>query len=209
MTTNLQSASNVHEVRIPPAEARAFEASAGEYVTVIDLEGQQIGDFVAINASDHRERLSTCQTRSALGRIYVREGDHLFTNLRRPMFEIVEDRVGRHDLTIAACDARLYAGRHGMPEHPNCLDNLTGALAQYGVEQWLVPEPFNIFQNSAIDQDGTYHFEPSLSRPGDRLVLRALIDVVGAVSACAYDLSTINGPKLTPLLLRVSAGRPE
>lgn len=208
MTTKMQPAPGAHEVRIPPAEARSFEALAGEYVTVIDLEGQQIGDFVAVNASDHRERLSTCQTRSALRRLYVREGDQLFTNLRRPMFEIVEDRVGRHDLTIAACDARLYAGRHGLPEHPNCLDNLTGALAPYGIEQWLVPEPFNIFQNSMVDAEGNYHFETALSFPGARLVLRALIDVVGAVSACAYDLSAINGPKLTPLLLRVSADRP-
>ncbi|HUZ01715.1 MAG TPA: urea carboxylase-associated family protein [Thermomicrobiaceae bacterium] len=208
MTTSMRPDVDDQELRIPPAEARAFRARAGMCVTVIDLEGEQIGDFVALNAADHRERLSTCHTRSALRRIYVRQGDHLYSNLRRPMFEVVEDRVGRHDLTIAACDARLYAERHGLPDHPNCLDNLTGALAPFGIEQWLVPEPFNIFQNTTLDPDGNYRYAAPLSRPGDRLVLRALIDVVGAVSACAHDLSTVNGGKLTPLLLRVTAVPP-
>ena len=193
MTATTQSTVDEYEVRIPPAEARAFQARAGMYITVIDLEGRQIGDFVALNAADQRERLSTCHTRSALRRIYLRQGDQLFSNLRRPMFAVVEDRVRRHDLTIAACDARLYAERYGLPEHPNCLDNLTAALAPYGVEEWAVPEPFNIFQNTTLDAEGNYRYDAPLSRAGDRLVLQALIDVVGAVSACAHDLGPVNG----------------
>lgn len=208
MTTSTRPDVDEQEIRIPPAEGRPFRARAGMYVTVIDLEGEQIGDFVALVADDHHERLSTCHTRSALRRIYARQGDRLYSTRRRPMFEIVEDRVGRHDLTVAACDARLYAERHGLPDHPNCQDNLTGALATFGVEPWLVPEPFNVFQNSTLDAEGNYRYDAPLSRPGDRLVLRALVDVVGAVSACAYDLSNINGEKLTPLLLRVTAEPP-
>jgi len=208
MVSEVHASRGDHEIQIPPASARAIEATAGSYVTVIDLEGQQIGDFVALNATDFRERVSTCHTRSALGRIYVREGDQLYSNRRRPLFEIVEDRVGVHDLTIAACDTYLYAQRHGLTDHPSCLDNLTNALAPFGIDAWQVPEPFNIFQNSKIDAEGNYHFETARSRPGDRLVLRALLDVVVAVSSCAYDLSSINGARLTPLLLRISADRP-
>jgi uncharacterized protein YcgI (DUF1989 family) len=197
------------EILIPAAQGRAFAAQAGDHITVVDLEGQQVGDFVALNAGDHRERLSTCYTRSALRRIYVREGDRLYTTLRRPIFELVEDRVGRHDLSIAACDARLYEQRFGLPEHPNCLDNLSAALAAHGVEPWQVPEPFNVFQNTVVDPAGGYQYAAPLSRAGDRLVLRALMDVVGAVSACAHDLSPVNGGKLTPLLLRITADRPD
>src|SRR5262245_26628501 len=176
------------EIFIPAASGRAFEARAGEYLTLVDLEGQQIGDFVALNAADHRERLSTCYTRSMLRRIYAGAGDQLYTNRRRPIVEIVDDPVGRHDLTIAACDAVSYAQRFGLPDHPNCLDNLTAALAPYGIEQWQVPEPFNIFQNTPIDADGRYQYTAPLTQAGTRIVLRALMDVVGAVSACAHDL---------------------
>ena len=79
-----------HETHVPPASARAFVARSGDYVTVVDVEGQQIGDFVALNAADHNERFSTCHTRSELRRIYVRKaivciaigGDHCWKSLR-------------------------------------------------------------------------------------------------------------------------------
>lgn len=202
------SATGSREIHIPPASGQSFEAKAGEYVTVIDLEGQQVGDFVAFNASDHHERLSTCYTRSMLSRIYVREGDRLHTNFRRPIFEIVEDKVGRHDILIAACDRRRYEIGFGIANHRNCLDNLSAALASYGVEPPDVPEPFNIFQNTAVDAEGNFNFQAPHSKPGDRLVMRALIDVFGAVSACAQDQLPVNGYKLTPLLLVISPQRP-
>lgn len=192
---------NGNHIYIPPASARAFAACAGEYVTVVDLEGQQIGDFVALNAADHRERLSTCHTRSALRRIYVRERDHLYTTQRRPMLQIIEDIVGCHDILIPPCDSAFYEQRYGVSGHPNCLDNLAGALAPYGIERWDVPEPLNIFQNTRVDSNGCFVPRTAPSRPGDRIVLRALMDIVGAVSACAHDQEPVNGDRLTPLLL--------
>ena len=192
---------NGNHIHVPPASARAFQARAGDYITVVDLEGQQIGDFVALNATDRRERLSTCHTRSVLRRIHVREGDHLYTTQRRAMLEIIEDRVGCHDILIAPCDSALYEQRYGITGHPNCLDNLAGALARHGIERWGVPEPLNIFQSTRIDSHGSFAPTTAVSRPGDRIVLRALMDIMGAVSACAQDQGRVNGDRLTPLLL--------
>lgn len=206
--TSTNRASDDREIFIPPQQGRAFEARAGDYLTVIDLEGQQVGDFVALNAQDYRERLSTCYTRSMLRRLYVREGDQLYTNHRRPILEIVEDQTGRHDLTLAACDRTHYVQRFGLPDHPNCLDNLGAALAPYGLELWQVPEPFNIFQNTVVDVDGNYQYSAPLTRPGTRIVLRVLMAVIGAVSACANDLTDLNGGRCTPLLLRITMNRP-
>jgi len=202
------TATSDREILIPAAQGRAFAARAGEYLTLIDVEGEQIGDFVALNAADHRERLSTCYTRTMLRRIFAGQGDQLYTNRRRPILSIVEDVIGRHDLTIAACDATHYAQRFDLPDHPNCLDNLSAALAPYGIEQWLVPEPFNIWQNTVIGADGHYQYAAPLTQPGTRIVLQAVLDLVGAVSACAHDLGPVNGGRCTPLLLRISADRP-
>jgi uncharacterized protein len=201
-------ASGLREIHIPPASGRSFEAKAGEYIALVDVEGQQVGDFVAFNAGDRKERLSTCYTRSMLGRIYVRQGDRLYTNLRRPVFEIVEDTVGRHDILIAACDRARYELGFGIANHRNCLDNLSAALAPYGIEPTGVPEPFNVFQNTVVDAEGKFTFPAPLSKPGDRLVMRALIDVFGATSACAQDQLPVNGWKLTPLLLVIGPTKP-
>lgn len=195
---------NGSHVHIPPASARPFLARAGDYVTVVDLEGQQIGDFVAFNAADHKERFSTCHTRSVLRRLYLREGDQLYTTRRRPMLEIVEDPVGSHDILIAPCDSTFYEQRYGLIGHPNCLDNLAAALAEHGIARWDVPEPLNVFQNTRVDADGSFVPSKASSRPGDRIVLRALMDIAGAVSACAQDQGGVNGERLTPLLVMIS-----
>ena len=56
----------------------------------------------------------------------------LYSNRRQPMFEIVEDTVGRHDMLYACCDPVRYE-MLGAPGHANCREALTEALAGYGV----------------------------------------------------------------------------
>jgi uncharacterized protein YcgI (DUF1989 family) len=191
------------EIFVPAASARAFEAKAGEYITIVDVEGQQVGDFVAVNAADHREQLSPAYTRSMLNRVYLRGDDQLYSNLRRSLLTIVHDDAGRHDMLRPACDAARYELQFGIRDHRNCLDNLTGALAPYGLDRWTVPEPFNIFQNTRVDEDGNFLALPPLSKAGDRIVLRAAVDLIGALAACAQDQIAVNGFKLTPLRITI------
>ena len=40
--------------------------------------------------------------------------------------------------------------------------------------------------------------EPPASKPGDLVVLRALIDCILVFSACPMDVTPINGPDRTP-----------
>jgi len=203
-----QSTPGKGEIHIPAASGRAFEARAGDYLAIVDVEGQQIADVVALSAVDPRESLSPCYTRSMLGRIYVRDGDTLYTNQRRPILEILEDAVGYHDILFPACDAQYYELRFGLPGHRNCLDNLSAALAPHGVERWRIPEPFNVFQNTRVDAEGRFVPQAALSKAGDRIVLRALMDIVGAVAACAQDQTPVNGYRPTPLRLTVGPQRP-
>ena len=47
----------------------------------------------------------------------------LYSNRRQPMFEIVEDTVGRHDMLYACCDPVRYE-MLGAPGHANCREAL-------------------------------------------------------------------------------------
>src|SRR5207245_1195811 len=78
-------------------------AKAGQLVEVVDLEGQQVADFIAFAERDRTEWLSTTHTRSALLRLTVLVGDRLESNWRRPMFEIIRDDVGRNDIITSMC----------------------------------------------------------------------------------------------------------
>lgn len=196
----------VREVVVPGAEGRAIEVRAGELLSIIDLEGQQVADFVAIQTGDSRKHVSVHQTRSAPRRWKLQIGDTILNNDREPIFEIVSDDVGVHDLFFSACSPNLYSQRFGLDDHRSCRMNLFEALQPYGISDPLdVPDPINIFMDTPPQPDGSFLFNPAPSKPGDRIVLRCLVDCVVAVSACPMDLSPINGGVSTPLKLEVSS----
>ena len=189
---------------VPGGFGGGWQARAGEYVTVIDLEGEQTGDFVAFVADDPEEWLSPVHCREALRSIFVHEGDRLASNRRRAILEIVHDDVGVHDATIPACDPTRYAVEFGVPGHRNCLENLWGSVREHGVAIDRMPEPLNLFQNTPVVDDGRIGLTDPLSRPGQRIVLRPLVDVFGSLSPCPQDIIPGNG--LVPTPMRIVVG---
>ena len=183
-----------------------WEAKAGEFVTVVDLEGEQTGDFIAFLAQDPEEWLSPVHCREALRSIFVRAGDQLVSNRRRPVLEIVRDDVGVHDATIPACDPTRYAVEFGVPGHRNCLENLWAAVRERGVAIERMPEPLNLFQNTPVVGDGRIGLTDPVSRPGQRIVLRALADLFGSLSPCPQDIIPGNGLRPTPMRVVVGDG---
>jgi uncharacterized protein YcgI (DUF1989 family) len=181
----------------------AWEARTGELITVVDLEGEQTGDFVAFAADDPEEWLSPVHCREALRSLFVRQGDVLVSNRRRPIVEIVRDDVGVHDATIPACDPTRYAVEFGVPGHRNCLENLWTAVADRGVDIRRMPEPLNLFQNTPVVGDGRIGLTDPVSRRGQRIVLRALVDQFGSVSSCPQDIIPGNGLRPSPMRIVV------
>jgi uncharacterized protein YcgI (DUF1989 family) len=189
---------------VPGGFGDGWDARAGELITVVDLEGEQTGDFVAFLAADPEEWLSPVHCREALLSLFVREGDVLVSNRRRPILEIVRDDVGVHDATIPACDPTRYAVEFGVPGHRNCLENLWGAVAHRGVDIRRMPEPLNLFQNTPVVGDGRIGLTDPISRPGQRIVLRALVDQFGSLSPCPQDIIPGNGLRPTPMRVVVA-----
>ena len=186
-------------VLVPANEGRSFRVRAGEILTIVDIEGRQIGDLVFFSAADPHERLSTSCTRARCGRLQVREGDSLFSTRGRPMVTVVEDRVGAHDIVSHPCDKGRYELDFHVIGHPSCTENLVGALREIGLEDWWLPDPFNVFMNTVFLADGRYFTEAAISRAGDRIVMRAEMDLIGAISACPQDLYPANGYRITDL----------
>lgn len=196
-----------NEIQIPGGHARAFEVRRGELLKVIDLAGGQVADFMAFNRDDLNEKLSTTHTRTSLLSLKFKVGDQLRSTFRNPMFEVLKDTVGCHDFMLAACDEYRYLVDYGVTGHWNCVDNFEEAFRPYAIQRKELPDPFNFFQNTAIDPDGELSQQASQSHAGDFVVLEALMDVVAAVSACPMDLNPIGGDKITDILIRISDRR--
>ena len=119
------------------------------------------------------------------------------------MFEVVEDTAKSIDLLIAACDERRYLVDYGVENHRSCVANFEEVLKPYGITRKVFPEPVNIFQKTKIEPDGKLIQQPCPTKPGDYMVLKALMDVIAAVSACPMDLNPIGGSKVTDILIRI------
>ena len=186
-------------IEIPAGRGAAVALAAGEALRLVNSFGSQVVDTWALNRQDISEYLSVEHTRRMLFDLFPGKGDRLFSNRRTPMLLIEEDSSGvRHDMLLACCDSWLYR-HYGCAEgHANCHDNFLAALAAIGVETKHVPNPLNLWMNIPVSENRRIALEPPESRPGDFVVLRALIDCILVLSACPMDVTPINGPDRTP-----------
>jgi uncharacterized protein YcgI (DUF1989 family) len=198
---------NVNEVLIPAGQGCAFRVPKGALLEIVDVEGQQVADFISVIDHDPKEWLSATHTRSATLRLNLKVGDRLQTNWRRDMYEVISDDVGMHDLITSMCDARRYKIDYGVDGHRSCRSNFVEALVPWNYEEWQIPDVINIFQNAPIHADRTFGNEIPTSKPGDKIVMRAMLDgIVAAISACPQDLNPCNGFHPSPILARVVEG---
>ncbi len=204
MSEALQDRMMLAQRQVRPGEAEALELKTGELLQIVDVEGKQVADFVVFSLADRDEWGSTSVSRAANGNIMMTLGRQLWSNRRRPLIELVEDTVGRHDMLYACCDPVRYDAL-GAPGHANCRTALAEAVGTYDVGCDRVPDPINWFMNVAIKQRGELEIREPLSEKDDYVVLKALADVVVAVSACPQDLVPTNGMKPTDIRLRVYA----
>ncbi len=189
-------------IRIPAGTARGVTLRSGQTLRIINVDGKQVADFLAFNAADLTEALSTLHTLVSLGRLFPTKGDRLRTNRRRPMLELTRDDTGRHDMLIAACDPWRYEYDFNVTGHRNCSDNFIEALREWKIARHQLPQPVNLFQNMSYPE-GRVVFGESLAKPGDVVELQALMDVVAAVSACPMDLNPISGYRVTDIAFEV------
>ena len=191
------------ELVIPAGHARLWRMRAGGRATIVQTEGHQVGDLIAFTASDLTEFLSPSHTRRCLAAWRIGKGQSLFTNRRREIFDLVEDTVGSHDILAPACDPYRYRRDFGVEDHRSCRMNFVEALGPYGIPDWRVPDPVNLFQSSPVLPDGRYLSAPSPARPGDYVTLVARLDLIAAVSACPQDLAPTNAGRVTDLRVRL------
>src|SRR5699024_9027322 len=111
----------------------AFEVKKGDVVTIKDLEGEQVVDFMAFLAPDYKEFLSVSRTRFHLRRLYLLEGDTFISNLHTPIAEVVADTVKLHNLNAPMCSPEFYGRLGGDATQRSCMGIFTEALKPHGI----------------------------------------------------------------------------
>ncbi len=184
--------------RIAPQSGVGFKLRAGDVLRVVDPEGEQVSDLFAFRDGEHACSLSSGRTIDYAGKIYLTEGDVLWSNDSRPMFTLLRDDVRRHDFLLTPCSQEMFEilYKH-RGHHPSCFENLRNAFAPYGIRPEQISTTFNIFMRVDVTTDGGVSVKAPLSKAGDTLELRAEMDMVCALTACSAEGS--NNGRFKPI----------
>jgi len=189
---------------VSPSSGQAFLLPKNSSVRIVDPEGHQVSDFVAISGTDKREKFDQDRTRVNNWSNKVTKGTKLFSNRNREILEVVEDSVGVHDMMFPCCNSYVYENIFHVPKRNGCFENLANALSQFSIEPDEIPNPLNIFMNTFVDSiSGEISIRTASSKPGDSMTMLALEDLIVATTACADDLSDCNAKKCKPIEVEI------
>ena len=189
------------EYIIPECSGIKIDVEQGQSITVIDLEGQQVVDFFAEAGGNANEFLSTGVTIDCNQSLKLKAGSLIYTNLYNPMLEILSAAVGAHDLMHPCCRKEMFDFfYHNGKGHPNCLDNINKALG----EQRSIITPVNLFMHTKINADGSVAVLEPLSKAGDKIVLKALMNITLGIAACSVSESKCNSGKCSPIKIIIN-----
>lgn len=176
---------------ISPRSGVSFILKKGERLKVIDIEGEQVSDFICYNLSDTAEYLSSGRTIDYAETIFLSTGHSFYSNRSNIMFEMIDDTVGRHDFLLTPCSADTFRIIYGHTSpHRGCLGNLATVLKQYNIEADDVPTCFNIFMNVDVNgESGKIAVLPPKSKAGDYVLIEAKMDLIVGMTACSAEMS--------------------
>jgi urea carboxylase-associated protein 1 len=200
--TGIDKHLRVFEEVIPARGRIAFEMYAGQVCRIVDVEGQQVADFICFDLHDHEDKLSVNNTGLMNKTIFITTGHALYSTRATKLMTIIDDTCGVHDLIAGSCSEGTNRVRYGVRGTPNCRANFELALAPYRIPLREVPYSFNIFMNVPVTREKTEIIEP-VSKPGDYIDLKAERDLLVAISNCPQERNPCNAFNPTPIAVIV------
>ena len=176
---------------IPPRSSVSFILKKGQQLKVVDIEGEQVSDFICFNQHDNHEYLSSGRTIDYAETIFLTKGHAFYSNRSNVMFKIVDDTVGRHDFLLTPCSSDTFRIIYGHTNpHRGCLGNLSESLKEHGITSDQIPVCFNIFMHVTVDgETGKISVRPPRSKAGDLILLEAHMDLIVGMTACSAEMS--------------------
>lgn len=187
----------ISDHHVPYNTGWSGELKAGQ---IIRISATTTVDFVCFRLQNLRERFDQARSKVYNMKLFLTAGDKIMGRNNQHMMTIIADgfKEGTHDLQKGMCSGYRFQlakqeGRLGeyyprqideIPDH-GCYENLSRALASYGIIPEDIPSPFNLNQHMKIDGT-TGRMEHTQIRPqaGNYMDMRAEMDLLVAFSAC-------------------------
>jgi uncharacterized protein len=188
-----------------------YEIQQGQFVRIVDLEGNQAVDTLFYNALDYSDRYSAQDTIRSQQNIYLTTGTKLISSARNVLLTIVADTCGRHDTLGGACATESNMVRYAIEKrymHACRQSFLKGAIEwsektgrEFGKRD--LTANINFFMNVPVTPSGKLTFEDGVSDAGKYVELRAEMDTLIVISNCPQLNNPCNAYNPTPIRVLV------
>jgi uncharacterized protein len=206
----LEPEAAVQSFIVEAGEPFFHEIRMGQYVRIVDLEGNQAVDTLFYNAHDFADRYSAQDTIREQGNAYLTTGTRLISTEGHVLLTIVADTCGRHDTLGGACAQESNMVRYAIEKrHMHaCRQSFLKGVQFWkgGLEKRDVTSNINFFMNVPITPQGVLTFEDGVSEAGKYVELRAEMDVLMAISNCPQLNNPCNAYNPTPVQVLIWEG---
>jgi urea carboxylase-associated protein 1 len=205
--SSLQPEAALHTFVVEAGDPFVFEIAKGQFVRIVDLEGNQAVDTIFYNAHDYADRYSAQDTIREQANIYLTTGTRLLSTTGKTLLTITADTCGRHDTLGGACATESNMVRYDIGKgHMHACRNsfLKGLqLWDHGMDKRDITSNINFFMNVPVTPDGQLTFEDGVSDAGKYVELQAEIDVLMVISNCPQLNNPCNGYNPTPIQILI------
>jgi urea carboxylase-associated protein 1 len=183
------------------------EIFKGQFVRIVDLEGNQAVDTLFYNAHNYADRYSAQDTIREQGNIYLTTGTELISTQRNVLLTITDDTCGRHDTLGGACAIESNMVRYSIEKrfmHACRQSFMKGALDWSNkmgrvFDKRDLTANINFFMNVPVTPAGKLTFEDGVSDAGKYVELRAEMDILMVISNCPQLNNPCNAYNPTPV----------
>ncbi|MEM6160472.1 urea carboxylase-associated family protein [Erwinia sp. P6884] len=187
-------------VTVPAGQAGAIRVLRGQLLRITAQEDGAVASLFGFSLTDPAVWLSVHHTRVFSNSYLLGSGMRLVNNRRRPVMVLGKDSVKRHDLLLPASTSAFLAGRGYQGQ--GSLEAVRGELTRLGMAVPKLPDPINLFMHVRLTRAGDILPEPNLTRAGDSITCRVVMDTQFIVSACNTGIEGNDRP--APLLLSIA-----
>src|SRR5579864_4673506 len=99
---------------VEAGDSFVHEILQGQFIRIVDLEGNQAVDTLFYNADDYADRYSAQDTIRTQASLYLTTGTKLISTGRNHLLTIVADTCGRHDTLGGACSKESNQTRYAI-----------------------------------------------------------------------------------------------
>lgn len=141
------------------------------------------------NADDPSERFNHGDSVKLQWTVRLGRGKLLMSDMGRVLAAITDDSGAAHDPVLGGSTPGSNARKYGNAALRNARENFVLAAGKHGLSPSDIGSAINFFAPIVTDENGIFAWDESRVRAGDRVDLRAEMNLIVAVSNTPHPLS--------------------